>query len=34
LTNEDDNLQVSENNANSVLPKENVEKVQVREGVK
>ena len=30
----DNNLQESENNANSVVPKENVEKVQVREGVK
>jgi small subunit ribosomal protein S3 len=34
LTNEDNNLQESENNANSVVPKENVEKVQVREEVK
>jgi small subunit ribosomal protein S3 len=34
LTNTDNNLQESENNANSVVPKENVEKVQVREGVK
>jgi len=34
LTNEDNNLQESENNANSVVPKENVEKVQVREGAK
>jgi small subunit ribosomal protein S3 len=34
LTNTDNNLQDSENNANSVVPKENVEKVQVREEVK
>jgi small subunit ribosomal protein S3 len=30
LTNNDNNLPESENNANSVVPKENVEKVQVR----
>jgi small subunit ribosomal protein S3 len=34
LSNNDNNLQDSENNANSVVPKENVEKVQVREEVK
>ena len=34
LTNEDNNLQESESNANSVAPKENVEKMQVREEVK
>ena len=34
LTNNDNNLQESENNANSVVPKENVEKVQVREEAK
>ena len=34
LTNDDNNLQESENNANSVVPKENVEKVQVREEAK
>lgn len=34
LTNEDNNLQDSENNANTLVSKENVEKVQVREGVK
>jgi small subunit ribosomal protein S3 len=34
LTNEDNNLQESESNANSIVSKENVEKVQVREGVK
>jgi small subunit ribosomal protein S3 len=34
LTSEDNNLQESENNGNSVVPKENFEKVQVREGVK
>jgi small subunit ribosomal protein S3 len=34
FTNEDNNLQESENNVNSVVPKENVEKMQVREGVK
>jgi small subunit ribosomal protein S3 len=34
LTNTDNNLQESENNANSVVPKENDEKVQVREEAK
>jgi small subunit ribosomal protein S3 len=34
LTNEDNNLQESESNANSVVSKENVEKMQVREEVK
>jgi small subunit ribosomal protein S3 len=34
LTNENNNLQDSENNANTEVPKENVEKVQVREEVK
>jgi small subunit ribosomal protein S3 len=34
LTDNDNNLQESENNANSVVPKENVEKVQVREEAK
>jgi small subunit ribosomal protein S3 len=34
LTNNDNNLQESENNANSVVPKENDEKVQVREEAK
>lgn len=34
LTSNDNNLQESENNANSVVPKENVEKVQVREEAK
>ena len=34
LTNNDNNLQESDNNANSVVPKENDEKVQVREEAK
>jgi small subunit ribosomal protein S3 len=34
LTNEDNNLQESESDANSVVSKENVEKMQVREEVK
>jgi small subunit ribosomal protein S3 len=34
LSNNDNNLQESENNANSVVPKENDEKVQVREEAK
>ena len=34
LTNEENNLHEPENNVNSEVPKENVEKVQVREGVK
>jgi small subunit ribosomal protein S3 len=34
LSNNDNNLQDSENNDNSILPKENVEKVQVREEAK
>jgi small subunit ribosomal protein S3 len=34
LTDNDNNLQESENNANSVVPKENDEKVQVREEAK
>src|SRR6476620_6330788 len=34
LTNNDNNLQESENNANPVVPKENDEKVQVREEAK
>jgi small subunit ribosomal protein S3 len=34
LTDNDNNLQESENNANTLVPKENVEKVQVREEAK